>query len=628
MSRGDQGGCCCIAMYTGTPTFASKTEHIMSRYRPIAPKPLAPKPPEGGTSTTDPSDPQTSSSLSLDKGSSKGGGGSRRSRKRQQPQQTDSSTSASTINAKKASIIPSENNGRSSGAAAAAGSRSSCKTKTTTTPGGTTPRSKRREPSPSPLPHNNVVCKEVAVGLTPILSESVAPVFGPGGLQRFNESSDRSSRQSSYFVTRSLVNNNNNESSKSYGVAARDNSSVKLGFPGGSSSSWNAVAAPSLLLQQEMMPLRETEDAAFMERAAAANSPVFLGEVSGSGMSNQRFIGFSGLSFAGEILKGSPPAAVTGPAQGTTMPAEPGMMQQQENHQSSLPSRDTGGCSTVVIKSNESSLRGGGGAFMPLPYASASYGAESEVCSGEDVAESRTTTTNLVTLSLLPDAPIHPEGPSSPSDSSFPSPSSHAKSKSCFPSSHRYGGSSVDWNVEGIRNHHQPATAVADTNLTMFSRGEWLVDQEEECRDSTTGGGNKELTNLRRKSDSMFLTDNCFGPVAARDFVEQVSGGRRTQTPSPPPPHAIIQHLPVAGAVAGSDRQQQALNEPVVDSYYLDHVYATSSDAVMLTDEQNRILWSNSAFQRAATEKTSGKMQVSLVLRTLSPTHLLSFPCS
>jgi hypothetical protein len=119
----------------------------------------------------------------------------------------------------------------------------------------------------------------------------VAPVFGPGGLQRFNESSDRTSRQSSYFVTRSLV-NNNNENSKSYGVAARDNSLVKLGFPG--SSSWNAVAAPSLLLQQEMMPLRETEDAAFMERAAAANSPVFLGEVSGSGMLNQRFGGFSG----------------------------------------------------------------------------------------------------------------------------------------------------------------------------------------------------------------------------------------------------------------------------------------------------------------------------------------------
>ncbi len=626
MSRGDQGGCCCIAMYAGTPTFASKTEHIMSRYRPIAPKPLAPKPSEGGTSTTDPSDPQTSSSLSLDKGSSKGGGGgSRRSRKRPQPQQTDSSTSASTINAKKASITASENKGRSSGAAAA-GSRSSCKTTTTTTtPGGTTPRSKRREPNPSPLPQNNVVCKEVAVGLTPILSESVAPVFGPGGLQRFNESSDRSSRQSSYFVTRSLV-NNNNESSKSYGVAARDNSLVKLGFPG--SSSWNAVAAPSLLLQQEMIPLRETEDAAFMERAAAANSPVFLGEVSGSGMSNQRFGGFSGQRFAGEILKGSLPAAIAGPAQGTTMPAEQGMMQQQQNHQSSLPSRDTGGCSTLVIKSNESSLRGGGGAaFMPLPYASASYGAESEVCSGEDVAESRGTTTNLVTLSLLPDAPIHPEGPSSPSDSSFPSPSSHAKSKSCFPSSYRYGGSSVDWNVEGVRNHHQAATADADTSLTMFSRGEWLADQEEECRDSTTGGGNKELTNLRRKSDSMLLTDNCFRPVAARDFVEQVSGGQRTQTPSPPP-HAIIQHLPVAGAVAGSDRQQQALTEPVVDSYYLDHVYATSSDAVMLTDEQNRILWSNSAFQRAATEKTSGKMQVSLVLRTLSPTHLLSFPRS
>jgi hypothetical protein len=51
-------------------------------------------------------------------------------------------------------------------------------------------------------------------------------------------------------------------------------------------------------------------------------------------------------------------------------------------------------------------------------------------------------------------------------------------------------------------------------------------------------------------------------------------------------------------------------------------VYATSSDAVMLTDEQNRILWSNSAFRRAATEKTSGKMQVGLLMNKCSRSFL------
>ncbi|CAK9860735.1 unnamed protein product [Sphagnum jensenii] len=131
-------------MYAGTPTFPSKTQHIMSRYRPIAPKPLAPKP-EG----TDPSDPQTSSSLSLDKGSSKlSGSKGRRSRKRQ----TDSS-SGSTRNTKKASVAAPEK--RLVG---------------TTSKSPVTPTSKRNEPG-SP--------KEVAVELTPILSESVAPVFGP-----------------------------------------------------------------------------------------------------------------------------------------------------------------------------------------------------------------------------------------------------------------------------------------------------------------------------------------------------------------------------------------------------------------------------------------------------------------
>ncbi|KAH8947857.1 hypothetical protein BDL97_11G065700 [Sphagnum fallax] len=496
MSRGDQGGGC-IAMYAGTPTFPSKTQHIMSRYRPIAPKPLAPKP-EG----TDPSDPQTSSSLSLDKGSSKlSGSKGRRSRKRQ----TDSS-SGSTRNTKKASVAAPEK--RLIG---------------TTSKSPATPTSKRNEPG-SP--------KEVAVELTPILSESVAPVFGPGGLQRFNESTDRSGHSVLSLATRSLVNDENGI----YGVG--ENRLVKLALPGDA----------GLMME---MPLRETatenNDSAFMNRAAES-SPVWRrGEGSGSGMSNQRLAGFSG-GF-GEMFKGLPRAQVTMP--------DPRMQPL-----SSLPSRET---DCTVMKSNEPQR----GTFLPLPYASASYGGESEVCSADDVAESRRT--NLVTLSLLPDTPLN--GPESPSDSSFPSPL-QAKSKSSLQNLSRHG-------LRFDCNNAASDQVEADTNLTMFSTGEW---REEECRDSTTG--KKELTSSQKSEDTHSL-----GPVAARDFVERASGST----------HATI-HCP-----AGGDRQ--GLNVPVVDSYHLDQVYATSSDAVMLTDEQNRILWSNSAFRRAATEKTSGKMQ-------------------
>jgi hypothetical protein len=509
MSRGDQGGGC-IAMYAGTPTFPSKTQHIMSRYRPIAPKPLAPKP-EG----TDPSDPQTSSSLSLDKGSSKlSGSKGRRSRKRQ----TDSS-SGSTRNTKKASVAAPEK--RLIG---------------TTSKSPVTPTSKRNEPG-SP--------KEVTVELTPILSESVAPVFGPGGLQRFNESTDRSGHSVLSLATRSLVNDENGI----YGVG--ENRLVKLALPGDA----------GLMME---MPLRETatenNDSAFMNRAAES-SPVWRrGEGSGSGMSNQRLAGFSG-GF-GEMFKGLPRAQVTMP--------DPRMQPL-----SSLPSRET---DCTVMKSNEPQR----GTFLPLPYASASYGGESEVCSADDVAESRRT--NLVTLSLLPDTPLN--GPESPSDSSFPSPL-QAKSKSSLQNLSRHG-------LRFDCNNAASDQVEADTNLTMFSTGEW---REEECRDSTTG--KKELTSSQKSEDTHSL-----GPVAARDFVERASGST----------HATI-HCP-----AGGDRQ--GLNVPVVDSYHLDQVYATSSDAVMLTDEQNRILWSNSAFRRAATEKTSGKMQVGLLMSKCSRSFL------
>ncbi|GLJ45367.1 hypothetical protein SUGI_0954940 [Cryptomeria japonica] len=41
MNRFDLGGCCLARYGTATPYFASKTDQIMSRYRPIAPKPAA-----------------------------------------------------------------------------------------------------------------------------------------------------------------------------------------------------------------------------------------------------------------------------------------------------------------------------------------------------------------------------------------------------------------------------------------------------------------------------------------------------------------------------------------------------------------------------------------------------------
>jgi hypothetical protein len=243
---------------------------------------------------------------------------------------------------------------------------------------------------------------------------------------------------------------------------------------------------------------------------------------------------------------------------------------------------------------------------MPLPYASASYGAESEVCSGEDVAESRRT--DVVTLSLLPENPLH--GPSSsPSDSSFVSSSNARKSKSSSLPSSSAHGLRIDCNDGGGGVINQ---VVADTKLTMLSRGEEQQLEEEECRDPTRNKGLKN-NNPKKFEDMPVVTDN-FGPVAARGFVEQVmNGSRTTHAPS---------HCP-----ARSDTRQ-APNGPVVDWYYLDQVYATSSDAVMLTDEHNRILWSNLAFQIAATEKTSGKMQVSLLINKCFRGSIVTLPVS
>ncbi|KAL3696353.1 hypothetical protein R1sor_010429 [Riccia sorocarpa] len=68
--RAELGGCCVRGGFAPTAlhTF-SRTEHIMSRYRPIAPKPMAVKPGESASSAA--SDPQTSSTLSFERSSTK-----------------------------------------------------------------------------------------------------------------------------------------------------------------------------------------------------------------------------------------------------------------------------------------------------------------------------------------------------------------------------------------------------------------------------------------------------------------------------------------------------------------------------------------------------------------------------
>jgi hypothetical protein len=58
---------------------------------------------------------------------------------------------------------------------------------------------------------------------------------------------------------------------------------------------------------------------------------------------------------------------------------------------------------------------------------------------------------------------------------------------------------------------------------------------------------------------------------------------------------------------------------PVVDVHELEHVYGDHSEAVMLTDEWDTVLWVNSAFQRLTNERMSSRMQV------CAPTNLAPF---
>ncbi|XP_024381298.1 uncharacterized protein [Physcomitrium patens] len=142
-----------LVMQTGIPMFPSKTDHIMSRYRPIAPKPT-PK-----SEGTDHTDSHSLSSLSTDKNKS--------ASKRRSKRPPDASKSPRT--AKKT-----RHNGMSSGSF----------------------------PGKSGGAEGNLEFQPPSFNLTPIFSDRVAPVFGPGGLQRFKDSFDHT--QSGVSVSLSL----------------------------------------------------------------------------------------------------------------------------------------------------------------------------------------------------------------------------------------------------------------------------------------------------------------------------------------------------------------------------------------------------------------------------------------
>ena len=135
-----------LVMRPGIPMFPSKTDHIMSRYRPIAPKPV-PK-----TEGTDQTDSHSLSSLSTDKGTSKSAEHRGKRRNKRPP---DNSRSPGQL--KKPRV------GTSSGSMSKSGGMD-----------------------------GNVEFQPTSFNLTPIFSDRVAPVFGPGGLQRFKDSFDHS----------------------------------------------------------------------------------------------------------------------------------------------------------------------------------------------------------------------------------------------------------------------------------------------------------------------------------------------------------------------------------------------------------------------------------------------------
>lgn len=403
-----------LVMRTGIPMNPSKTDHIMSRYRPIAPKPT-PK-----SEGTDQTDSHSLGSLSVDK-SSKSTEYCRGKRRNKRPPDA-STTKSSPRNVKK------PRHGASSGSVKSGGAE------------------------------GNVEFQPPSFNLTPIFSEQVAPVFGPGGLQRFKDSFDHS--QTGVSVSLSL-------SAKS---PPRD----------------QGVGVIPINLHSTLQCSKD------------------------------------GLSFN---IGSAAPAAAASPAMGTVpnlqqhLERDMGFMERAAINSKSLFSTDYSNLKTRVP------FRGGYSSF------STSFGADSEVCSAEELApESKNA--NIVTLSLLPDTPSYVNTRSTSSTSTL-----------------SLLRSDIRWSPDT-----QPAITSSDLNTSLTM--------------SNIGRGWSELKNT------------------------SLGGGRFS-----PPPVATEESQGEGGMV-------------VVDAHDLEQRHGGSSEAVMLTDERDAVLWVNSAFQRLSNERMSSRMQV------------------
>jgi hypothetical protein len=67
-----------------------------------------------------------------------------------------------------------------------------------------------------------------------------------------------------------------------------------------------------------------------------------------------------------------------------------------------------------------------------------------------------------------------------------------------------------------------------------------------------------------------------------------------------------------------TEASQADTDSQAVDAHYLEQRHGASSEAVMLTDELDRVLWVNSAFKRLNNERMSSRMQVSICVSNLS----------
>ena len=229
MMPSDQGGCM-LVMHSGIPMYssASKTDHIMSRYRPIAPKPVV------KADGNDQTDTHSISSLSADNSTTKSSTEYRSGGKRSRKRPPDSS---------KSPVLGKKGRGGKSLGSKSAGCDGNFK-------------------------------------LTPIFSDRVAPGFGPGGLQRFKDSCEQS-LQNGVSVSLSLsAKSPPRESFSDHGALSNVHSTLRFGKD---LLQLNMNASDAAGLEK---------DRGFMERAAANTPSLFSAEHSNAGLKRESFFGY------------------------------------------------------------------------------------------------------------------------------------------------------------------------------------------------------------------------------------------------------------------------------------------------------------------------------------------------